>query len=552
MSSLYALEPQPTAKVLLQTTSGEILLELFAKQTPLTSRNFLQLCLDGYYDGTIFHRLVPGFVIQGGDPTGTGEGGEAIYDGGLIADEFHSRLKFNRRGLLGMANGGKKDDNGSQFFLTLDKTEELQGRNTMFGRVVGDTIYNMVKMAEAELPDHGSERPLYPTKITASEVLVNPFDDMVRRERTVKPVVQESRDGKAKPKKKKGGKVLLSFGGDEGDEPDIVPVAKKAKYNTKLVQGVDEPASKPSNAAVALKPSVPRPAQHRASPSPPPPPPPPVVALPTRPSKASSMPSPPPTSALDRANMQIAELKASMKRHVTPAPTTSSTRKTALEQLIPASSIRGRKRKLGGAGGAKDTSDKEALSILSAFRAKLEKASTTPGMPDIRSHDTGDASEAAPKPVTKDARHKDEDADDDEEARLCDLHFIADCHSCASWAANGASEAKNGDGDGDDGDGNVINGNVDDGNGHDNDNDNDTGWLSHSLSFAKDRLGKDLTWRKKTEEELVVIDPREQEEAILGKHRKKKGGRKGVGGGSTAWDRDRERERDAGRARGRG
>ncbi|KAK5241420.1 Peptidyl-prolyl isomerase cwc27, partial [Cryomyces antarcticus] len=112
MSALYNLEPQPTAKVLLETTAGDILLELFAKQTPLASRNFLQLCLDGYYDNTIFHRLVPGFVIQGGDPTGTGSGGESSFDGEPFADEFHSRLKFNRRGLLGMANTGKSDDNG--------------------------------------------------------------------------------------------------------------------------------------------------------------------------------------------------------------------------------------------------------------------------------------------------------------------------------------------------------------------------------------------------------------------------------------------------------
>src|SRR5579862_5306525 len=142
MAAVYNLEPAPTAKVLLSTTSGDILLELFAKQTPLTSRNFLQHCLDGYYTDTVFHRLVPGFVIQGGDPTGTGEGGESIYTSnpsGTFADEFHSRLKFNRRGLLGMANSGRKDDNGSQFFITLAKTEELDGRNTMFGRVVGDT-----------------------------------------------------------------------------------------------------------------------------------------------------------------------------------------------------------------------------------------------------------------------------------------------------------------------------------------------------------------------------------------------------------------------------
>ena len=86
MSSLYNLEPQPTGSCILHTTSGDISLELFAQQTPLTSRNFLQHCLDGYYNGTIFHRLIPGFILQGGDPTGTGNGGSSIYDGGAFAE----------------------------------------------------------------------------------------------------------------------------------------------------------------------------------------------------------------------------------------------------------------------------------------------------------------------------------------------------------------------------------------------------------------------------------------------------------------------------------
>ncbi|KAL2058107.1 hypothetical protein ABVK25_001725 [Lepraria finkii] len=126
MSALYNLEPQPAAKVLLTTTSGDLTLELFAKQTPLASRNFLQLCLDGYYNGTIFHRLVPGFIIQGGDPTGTGHAGASRYPEGPFEDEVHSRLKFNRRGLLGMANAGK-NDNGSQFFLTLGIRRNCKG-----------------------------------------------------------------------------------------------------------------------------------------------------------------------------------------------------------------------------------------------------------------------------------------------------------------------------------------------------------------------------------------------------------------------------------------
>ena len=245
MSALYNLEPQPTAQVLLSTTSGDILLELFAKQTPITSRNFLQLCLDGYYDNTIFHRLVPGFIVQGGDPTGTGEGGEAIYPGGLFEDEFHSRLKFNRRGLLGMANSGRKNDNGSQFFLTLGATPELESRNTMFGRVVGDTIYNLMKMGEAELAGgEGNERPLYPTKVTGTTVLVNPFEDMVRRgvkaQQTAKGAGKAEEKYSKKKAKKTGGKTLLSFGGDEGADDVAIPVLKKEKFNTKLVTAGDE------------------------------------------------------------------------------------------------------------------------------------------------------------------------------------------------------------------------------------------------------------------------------------------------------------------------
>jgi len=213
MSSVYNLEPQPTASCILHTTSGDISLELWAQQTPLTCRNFLQHCLDGYYNDTIFHRLVPNFIIQGGDPTNTGVGGESIYDGGALdepreehgiwpqeerkgknagkhgvgfKDEFHSRLKFNRRGLVGMANEGP-DSNGSQFFLTLGDTPELQGKNTLFGRVAGETIYNVSKMAEAEVD---GERPIYPTKITSCEVLINPFKDMVATIRTAAPVLK--------------------------------------------------------------------------------------------------------------------------------------------------------------------------------------------------------------------------------------------------------------------------------------------------------------------------------------------------------------------------
>ncbi|CAO3671139.1 unnamed protein product [Rhizopus microsporus] len=76
MSNIYALEPHTNAKVILYTTAGDIEIELWGKEAPRASRNFIQLCLEGYYDNTIFHRIIPGFLVQGGDPTGTGQGGE--------------------------------------------------------------------------------------------------------------------------------------------------------------------------------------------------------------------------------------------------------------------------------------------------------------------------------------------------------------------------------------------------------------------------------------------------------------------------------------------
>ncbi|KAJ9642808.1 Peptidyl-prolyl isomerase cwc27 [Coniosporium tulheliwenetii] len=509
MSSLYNLEPQPTAKVLLLTTAGDLELELFAKQTPLASRNFLQLCLDGYYDGTIFHRLVPGFIIQGGDPTGTGSGGESSFDNGEpFADEFHSRLKFNRRGLLGMANTGAKDDNGSQFFLTLGETPELTGRNIMFGRIAGDTIYNLMKMGESELTE-GSERPLYPTKITGTEILVNPFEDMIKRVRTKFSKAED--DSKAKKKaKRKAGKNILSFGGDEEDADLTAPIAKKPKFNTKLVSAGQEDGAVLNNPlmpkAPERKPEPPVKKSISLSPSRSPPPQPAVAPvrnrIPTRSPTSSSEPPEPRknTTLLDRTNAQIAELKASMKRTTAIAPSAAPRKKSALEAMIPATSTRGRKRRPGGATG-NAFEDQKALDLFRAFQTKLDQApeellppptsppkDQIPNVPDETALRDGD-----PTPQPADAL--------DEEAALCDLHFIVNCQSCTAW------------------DQNQLGGDVDE--------DEDEGWISHSLSFAKDRLGKDLEWKRKNEEELVVIDPREKAKEIK---EERKGKRDGGGG----------------------
>ncbi|RKP13654.1 cyclophilin-like domain-containing protein, partial [Piptocephalis cylindrospora] len=166
-----------SGKVILHSTCGDIEVELWAKQCPKACRNFIQLCLEGYYDGVIFHRIVSNFIAQTGDPTASGAGGESVY-GEPFPDEFHSRLRFNRRGLLGMASAGR-NENGSQFFLTLAATEELQGKHTLFGRVVGDSIYNVVQIGEAECD--GNDRPILPPRIKGTKVVENPFTDIVPR-----------------------------------------------------------------------------------------------------------------------------------------------------------------------------------------------------------------------------------------------------------------------------------------------------------------------------------------------------------------------------------
>ncbi|XP_069687099.1 spliceosome-associated protein CWC27 homolog isoform X2 [Periplaneta americana] len=225
MSNIYIQEPPTNGKVLLKTTVGDIDLELWSKETPKACRNFVQLCMEGYYNGTIFHRVVKGFIIQGGDPTGTGTGGESIYEQ-PFKDEFHSRLRFNRRGLLAMANGGR-DDNSSQFFFTLAAAPELQNKHTIFGKVTGETIFNMLKLEDA-LVDK-DEKPLYPQKIIKAEILYNPFPDIVPR---VQPEIAENKVGKTKKEKRTGVKnfKLLSFG-EEAEEDEEETTEANRKYS---------------------------------------------------------------------------------------------------------------------------------------------------------------------------------------------------------------------------------------------------------------------------------------------------------------------------------
>ncbi|KAH9618073.1 hypothetical protein KSS87_014431 [Heliosperma pusillum] len=227
MSAVYVLEPPTKGKVVINTSYGPIDIELWPKEAPKASRNFVQLCLEGYYDNTIFHRIIKGFLIQGGDPTSTGLGGESIY-GGSFPDEFHSRLRFNHRGLVACANAGSPHSNGSQFFMTLDRCEWLDKKNTIFGKVTGDSIFNLLRIGE-EIETDSDDRPLDPApKITSVEVIWNPFDDMVPRE-TLKKLPEPAADTESKSSKKKAVKKLnlLSFGEEAEEEEKVLAVVKQ-------------------------------------------------------------------------------------------------------------------------------------------------------------------------------------------------------------------------------------------------------------------------------------------------------------------------------------
>lgn len=220
-------------------------------------------------------------------------------------------------------------------------------------------------------------------------------------------------------------------------------------------------------------------------------------------------------SELQKTNEEIAALKASLKRTIhSSAPVQEEKKKSALEQMIPSTSTRARKRRPGATASAAE--EAKALDFLNSFKSKLAQAppekavepAPVSEVSEANKNEAAPAAESTEKGVTAPAPA----AEDDDE--VCDLHFIANCQSCKAWDLAAANKA-----------------------GGDGDSDNDEGWMSHSLSFAADKLGKDLSYRKKAEEELVVIDPLarvrdKQAERKASRMKEKDGGR----GGGRAWD----------------
>jgi peptidylprolyl isomerase len=149
--------------VVLETNQGNIELELFPEVAPLAVENFTTHVKNGYYNGLIFHRIIKDFMIQGGDPSGTGRGGESIWKKDF-KDEFTNKM-FERAGVLAMANRGSHT-NGSQFFITTAPTPWLNGRHTIFGQVTAQSMSVVKKLNDvATLGQNSGDRPVEEQKI---------------------------------------------------------------------------------------------------------------------------------------------------------------------------------------------------------------------------------------------------------------------------------------------------------------------------------------------------------------------------------------------------
>lgn len=144
------IDPKKNYTATIQTDQGDIVIDLFAARAPRTVNNFVFLARQGFYDGVIFHRVIANFMVQGGDPTGSGMGGPGYQ----FKDEFDPHLKHDKAGVLSMANAGP-NTNGSQFFITHLPTPWLDGRHTVFGQVVqGMDVVNAI-------PPRDPQRPAY-------------------------------------------------------------------------------------------------------------------------------------------------------------------------------------------------------------------------------------------------------------------------------------------------------------------------------------------------------------------------------------------------------
>eukprot|EP00795_Rhopilema_esculentum_P010209 gene10209-18890_t len=159
--------------VTLHTDLGDLKIELFCDETPKTCENFLALCASKYYDGCLFHRNIKGFMIQTGDPSGTGKGGKSIW-GKKYEDEIIPHLKHNARGIISMANSGP-NTNGSQFFIVYAKQPHLDMKYTVFARLIDG--FDVLDEFEKIPTNEKNYRPIEELRIKSITIHANPLAD---------------------------------------------------------------------------------------------------------------------------------------------------------------------------------------------------------------------------------------------------------------------------------------------------------------------------------------------------------------------------------------
>ncbi|RLN45593.1 hypothetical protein BBJ29_007457 [Phytophthora kernoviae] len=217
--------------VRLETTLGNINLEVDCDFVPQTADNFMSLCRTKYYDGVLFHRVIRGFMMQGGDPTGTGRGGQSIWKK-PFRDEIDSRLSHDARGVLSMANSGPGTNN-SQFFITFKACSHLDKKHAVFGRVVGGMdILDAVERVETGAED----RPVEDVRIKRVGVFVNPFQEYEEAQEQGLDVVQVAKERAAREAQPQVQGTVLKVGGkwiayDDLGEVDVasIPTSETSK-----------------------------------------------------------------------------------------------------------------------------------------------------------------------------------------------------------------------------------------------------------------------------------------------------------------------------------
>lgn len=219
------------AYVRVVTSEGMLNLELHTNIVPRTTDNFLRLCERDYYNGTVFHRLIHNFMMQGGDPTNTGRGGESAFEGGkAFKDEFDSRLSHQGPGVVSMANNGK-NTNKSQFFISLKSCQHLDNKHSIFGRVVGGLqLLDVFNKWETEAKD----KPKKAIRIIRTEVFKNPFKEAVAE--LAKPKVEQVVDpvatwfsNRRDPMEEHKNRNSMAVGKYLADLPPPLPGEKKRK-----------------------------------------------------------------------------------------------------------------------------------------------------------------------------------------------------------------------------------------------------------------------------------------------------------------------------------